>query len=94
MLTAADLDILTDVIDTYNYEHEDMITPESLHAKLWPGLNQLREAQNKETLIENWKYKKDLQLVEESHINYTNNHINVADWQQRYVVAFWLSIYH
>jgi hypothetical protein len=93
-MLAADLDVLTNVIDTYNYEYESMITPESLHAKLWPGLNQLREAHNKETLVKDWKYKKDLQLVEESHASDTNIHINGADWEQRYVVAFWLYIYH
>ena len=93
-MLAADLDVLTKVIDNYNYEHESMITPESLHATLWPTLNELREAHNKDTLIKDWKYKKDLQSVEESHVSDTNSHIGVDDWQQRYVVAFWLSIYH
>ena len=93
-MLAAELDTLTDIIDTYNYEHESIITPESLHAKLWTGLNKLREAHNKETLIKDWKYKKDLQLVEESHVSDANSHITGADWQQRYVVAFWLNIYH
>ena len=93
-MLADELDRLTDVIDTYNYENESIITPESLHSKLWPTLNKLRGAHNKETLIKNWKYKKDLELVEESHVSYTNSHINVSDWEQRYVVAFWLSIYH
>jgi hypothetical protein len=90
-MLAGELETLTDIIDTYNYEHESMITPESLHSKLWPGLNQLREAHNRETLIKEWKYKKDLELVEASH---DNIFVNVTDWEQRYVVAFWLSIYH
>ena len=93
-MLADELDKLTDLIDTYNYEHESMITPESLHTKLWPILNKLRRAHNKETLIKNWKYKKDFQLVEESHASDSNSFVNVDDWEQRYVVAFWLSIYH
>jgi hypothetical protein len=93
-MLVAELETLTSVIDTYNYEHESMITPESLHTKLWHGLNKLREAENKDTLIKDWKYKKDLELVEESHVSYNNSHVNVGDWEQRYVVAFWLSIYH
>ena len=93
-MLADELDTLTDVIDTYNYENESMITPKSLHSKIWPGLNKLREAHNKETLIKNWKYKKDLELVEESHVSDANSHIGVDDWEQRYVVAFWLFIYH
>jgi hypothetical protein len=93
-MLADELEKLTDMIDTYNYENESMITPESLHAKIWPGLNKLRGAHNRDTLIKEWKYKKDLELVEESNVSDANSHVNVADWQQRYVVAFWLSIYH
>ena len=50
-MLAGELEKLTEAIDTYNYEHESMITPESLHAKLCTGLNQLREAHNKDTLV-------------------------------------------
>ena len=89
-----DLANLTTLLDTYNYDNEYIITPQSLHATWWPGLNQLREAHNKEALLEGWKYKKDLQLVEASHAHDANNFVNVCEWEQRFVVALWLSIYH
>jgi hypothetical protein len=93
-MTPEELIILTDAIDTYNYHNEDMITPQSLHAKLWPGLQQLRQAPNKAALIADWKYKKELESAEVSHANNANKHMHLDDWEQRFVVDFWLSIYH
>ena len=93
-MLADELDKLTDVIDTYNYDNESMITPQSLHTTWWPLLNKLRQATNKEALLEGWKYKKDLQLVEASHAYDSNSFVNVGDWEQRFVLALWLSIYH
>lgn len=93
-MLADELDKLTDVIDTYNYDNESMITPQSLHATWWPSLSKLRQATNKEALLEGWKYKKDLQLVEASHAHDANSFVNVDDWEQRFVLALWLSIYH
>jgi len=85
----ADLADLTTLLDTYNYDNEDFITPQSIHTTWWPSLNKLRQAPNKEALLEGWKYKADLLNVEYSHANgYTD------DWEQRFVVAMWLSIYH
>jgi len=85
---------LTHAMDTYNYENEDLITPQSLHAKWWPLLNQLRQATNKETLIDDWKYKVNLESVEYSHASNMNRHITLDDWEQRFVLDLWISIYH
>lgn len=93
-MTPKELAELTDVIDTYNYEIEAMITPLSLHHKWWPLLNQLRQAPNKEALLEGWKYKKDFESAEYSHVNNINTHINVDNWEQRFVMDLWLCIYH
>jgi hypothetical protein len=93
-MTLAELAALTDLIDTYNYDKEEMITPIGLHASWWPRLNQLRQAPNKADLLESWKYKKELESAEYSYTNNSNKHVNVDDWEQRFVVDFWLCIYH
>ena len=93
-MTPTELAELTTLLDTYNYHTEDLITPESLHAKWWPALNQLRQAPNKVALLEGWKYKKELENIEYSHATNANNHIKVDNAEQRFVVDFWLSIYH
>ena len=93
-MTPEELNTLTELIDTYNYHNEDLITPQSLHAKLWPSLQQLRQAPNKVALLTNWKYKKELESAEVSHANNANAHMKLDDWEQRFVVDFWLCIYH
>ncbi len=93
-MTPEELITLTELIDTYNYHNEDMITPQSLHTKLWPSLQQLRQAPNKNTLLTDWKYKKELESAEYSYASNSNKHVNVDDWEQRFVVDFWLCIYH
>jgi hypothetical protein len=93
-ITRKELVELTEIMDSYNYENEDMITPLSLHARWWPLLNQLRQSPNKIALLEGWKYKKELESVEYSYAANSNKHINVDDWAQRFVVDLWLCIYH
>jgi len=93
-MTHEDFNTLTRLIDTYNYENEELITPNGLCSTWWPLLNQLRQAPNKDTLLAEWKYKKELENVEFSHIHGENSYINVADWAERFVVALWLYIYH
>ena len=93
-MTPQELAELTERIDTYNYHNEDMITPQSLHAKLWPSLQQLRQAPNKAELLGDWKYKKELESAEVSHATNANAHMKLDDWEQRFVVDFWLCIYH
>ena len=85
---------LTRLIDTYNYDYEQTITPSSLYGVLWPRLNQLRQAPNRAVLLEGWKYKDILQSVEYSHANGENSYIKIEDVEQRFIVAFWMSIYH
>jgi hypothetical protein len=93
-MSTEELDVLTTLLENYNYDEEDLITPIALHAKWWPKLNQLRQAPNKTALLEGWKYKKDLESVEYSHANGTNTHITLESAEQRFVVDLWLCIYH
>ena len=93
-MTPEELFKLTEIMDNYNYDNEEMITPISLQNKWWPLLNQLRQAPNKTALLEDWKYKKDLESAEYSHVYNINTHINVDNWEQRFVVDLWLCIYH
>ena len=93
-MTPEELVELTETMDNYNYENEEMITPIDLHAKWWPLLNQLRQAPNKEALLEDWKYKKELESAEYSYANNSIKHVNVDDWEQRFAVDLWLCIYH
>ena len=93
-MTPDELIELTRLIDNYNYDYEQVITPGSLYGVLWPGLNKLRQAPNRAALLEDWKYKDILQSVEYSHANGENSYIKIEDSEQRFIVAFWMSIYH
>jgi hypothetical protein len=85
---------LTSLIDTYNYENETEITPESLHAKWWTAVKQLKEAPNKEALLEGWKYKKEFESAEYSQTHNENKHISLDNPEQRFLLDFWLCVYH
>ena len=91
IMSTEDLYELTTLIDNCNYTKEEKITPKYLHTLLWDKFNQLRTATNKDTLIENWKYKKDFTLVERPN---ANDFVNLEDTDQQMLVHFWLSIYH
>ena len=93
-MTPDELVELTRIIDTYNYDYEQVITPGSLHGILWPSLNKLRQDPNRAALLEGWKYKDILQSVEYAHANGENSYIKIDDSEQRFIVAFWMSIYH
>jgi|LakMenEpi03Aug12_release.lakeMendotaPanAssembly.Ray.scaffolds.fasta_scaffold2779386_1 hypothetical protein len=92
-MTEQEFNDLTILIDRYNYVNEDTITPITLHATLWSKLNQLRTASNKNTLIKSWKYKKEL-LGSEYAIANKANYTMLDNEEHRFVVDFWLSIYH
>ena len=93
-MTPQELAELTELVNNYNYDKEEMITPVGLYEKWWPRLNQLRQAPNKAKLLADWKYKNELESTEYSYTNNSNKHVNVDDWEQRFVVDFWLCIYH
>ena len=93
-MTLVELAELTELVDNYNYDKEEIITPIGLYEKWWPRLNQLRQAPNKAKLLAHWKYSKELESVEYSHQHNANTHIQVDQWEQRFVVDFWLCIYH
>ena len=93
-MTLEELIEMTLMIDNFNYDNKDIITPNDLHANWWPPLNKLRQAANKAELLKGWKYRKELESVEYSHANNINKYINLEDGEHRFVVDLWLSIYH
>ena len=93
-MTLQDLDDLTELLDNYNYDNQDLITPFALHANWWPSLNRLRQAPNKAALLADWKHKKDWDSVEHSYANGSNSYINLESAEQRFVVDLWMCIYH
>ena len=93
-MTPAELNALTELLDNYNYDNQELITPIALHANWWPSLNRLRQAPNKAALLTDWKYKKELASAEKSHARGVNTYINLESAEQRFVVNLWLCIYH
>jgi hypothetical protein len=87
------METLTTLIDNYNYNHHAIITPESIHSTLWEPLNNLRIDSNRESLLENWKYKTEFTAVENSHVN-GNKEFALHNWEISFTLAFWMCIYH
>lgn len=93
-MTPEELTELTTLMDNYNYDNEDLITPNNLYESWWPLLNKLRQAPNKAELLEDWKYKKELEIAEYSQTGDMKNYIKLEDDDQRFVVFLWFCIYH
>jgi len=98
IMTSNELNELTTIIDTYNYDNNDKITPENLHHVFWEKINRLRNASNRKILLHNWKYTKELESTELSEIHNKNIHITNDNGndnaEYRFILEFWLSIYH
>jgi hypothetical protein len=84
-------DRLTTTIDNINDEQH--ITPEYLYNALWADIDQLRHDQNREALLENWKYKTEFYIAEENHKNEQKTCPSVT-WAQSFTMFFYLCIYH
>jgi hypothetical protein len=98
IMSTNELNELTTMIDTYNYDNNDKITPENLHHVFWEKINRLRNASNRKILLHNWKYTKELESAELSEINNKNKNIHITNEndnaEYRFILEFWLSIYH
>jgi hypothetical protein len=93
-MTEQEFNDLTLLIDNFNYDKEELITPKSLHETLWTKLNRLRTAPNKNALIDGWKYEKELLSAEFSHETKINMYTKLENEEQRFLVDFWLCVYH
>ena len=62
-----ELDKFTLLIENYNYDNNETITPQSLHKELWGGLSALKNTANKEALLDGWKYSSAFSAAESTH---------------------------
>jgi hypothetical protein len=84
-------DRLTTTMDNIN--DEPHITPEYLYNALWADIDQLRNDQNREVLLANWKYRDDFLGAEEQHQNGQKT-CPLLTWAQSFTMFFYLCIYH
>ena len=95
-MSKQELDDLTKIIDSYNYndKNKEIITPAILHHELWNGLNKLRHAENKDALLEEWKYNTEFITTEKCHQNDVSQFKLLDIWEESFVLYFWMCIYH
>jgi hypothetical protein len=95
-MSEEELNNLTSVIDTYNYDKKETITAAGLHETLWKGLNQLKNAENKSALLEGWKYSSQFASAESTHELRVSHFKKLEEnlWEQSFVLYFWMCIYH
>jgi len=91
-----ELNNLTSLIDNYNYDMMETITPNEMYETLWVGLNQLRNSENKAALLEGWKYSSELSVTESTHETKVSHFKHIKDelWELSFVLYFWMCIYH
>ncbi len=95
-MSEQELNNLTALIDNYNYENNQIITPQGLHKTLWGGLNQLKNAENKSALLEGWKYSSSFTAAESTHETRVSHFKKLEEslWEQSFVLYFWMCVYH
>lgn len=95
-MSEQELNNLTTLIDNYNYENKEIITPQGLHKTLWGGLNQLKNAENKSALLEGWKYSSSFTAAESTHETRVSHFKKLEEslWEQSFVLYFWMCVYH
>ena len=90
-MTPNDLNNLTNIIDNIN--DTESITDIYLHDNLWNKLNSLRTADNRNELLEGWKYESDFLDTERRHLN-GEKMCPMLQWENSFVTYFYLCIYH
>ena len=83
---------LTYKIDNYG-TGIDWGTTEDVKANLWRDLDNLRNNNNKNNLISDWKYKGNFETIERWHAN-GNKIFNLMSWESSFAVAILFSVYH
>jgi hypothetical protein len=83
---------LSNKIDQYGYGNE---WGSGLDVKdnLWTDLDNLRNSNIKNNLINDWKYKTDLQTTEIMHMNGKKT-FNSMNWESSFVLTLLCCIYH
>ena len=84
---------LTELIDTANTSDGFQETSESIHQRLFPGLDALRTDPNRKALLKTWKYKHSFQGADDYH-RHEEKQFTLMPWEQSYAVSFWMGIYH
>ena len=93
-MSKQELDDLAKIIDCLNYANKETITPLILHDELWIGLNKLKHAQNKDALLEEWKYKSEFIATENCHQTNVSHFKLIYFWEQSFVLYFWMCVNH
>lgn len=91
-----ELDKFTLLIENYNYDNNETITPQSLHKELWGGLSALKNTANKEALLDGWKYSSAFSAAESTHQTKVSHFkkLKTELWEQSFALYFWMCIYH
>ena len=76
-----------------NYGGAEWGTDDDVYNTIWADINDLRQNNNKEALTSEWKYKTDLEVVENSH-NDGNKIFENYTWEHSFAVSLLFSIYH
>jgi hypothetical protein len=66
---------------------------EDVGANLWRDLDNLRNNNNRNNLISNWKYKNEFECIEEWHLN-GRKAFDKMSWENSFAVAMLFTIYH
>ena len=68
-------------------------TAEDVRANLWHDLDNLRNCNNKNNVISDWKYKDAIETTEQWHLN-GNKTFNLMSWESSFAVGVLFAIYH
>ena len=85
------LERLTNIIA--DYETKPWGSTDDLHAAIWPDLDFIRNNNNKEALLEGWRYKGDLDSAENDHMN-GEKMFRLLGWEQSFVLSIIYGLYH
>jgi len=69
-----------------------MLTVENIYNSLWGILIHIQKYIN-HSCVKKWKYYKVLTYAINAHTN-DNKSFNNLDWEQSFVLYFWMCIYH
>ena len=87
------LDYYTMVVDTSHDNIQGFIlTVENIYNSLWGILTHIQKYIN-HSGVKKWKYYKVLTYAINAHTN-DNKSFNNLDWEQSFVLYFWMCIYH
>ena len=71
----------------------DWGTAEDVKVNLWPDLDNLRNYNNRNNLISDWRYKDLFEFADNAHAN-GRKIFGLMTWEASYAVALLMAIYH